>query len=435
MTKRCLITNPVSNANLLVGYLKEQGVDCYAVMEMDKVSKMPTLSEKKKGEFNAELYQGIFISAEQVPGPDELPFDIILAGSENGVFIADILSERHGLPGNDPAYSRLRRHKDAMQRALAEAGLACISTHVLEGKAAAQSVLEHWDAYPCVLKPQSSAGGEGVVFCRNRAELQSAILAADWGGFSSTWSDNDCFVLQPFVTGKEYVVDMVAQQGTYVVASVCRYIRCDELGIEGCPFVKKFTFLLDPSSDAVRALVDYAKHAASAMGIENGAIHMELLDSPNGPVMIEVGARLHGTITPVLFAHCYAPHLLEQLYFSSFAPAAELSDARLIKPGIISDVISTSPGVFGGTPEGLPAAVSQLSSVIGVQLNVEEGQPFKKTSDLFSSSMNAAFSHADAAVLWADVQVFEQLTASALNGAQLSPENWRFLKDEYLAYF
>ncbi|KAB0569729.1 ATP-grasp domain-containing protein [Pseudomonas palleroniana] len=430
MTKRCLITNPVSNANLLVGYLKAQGVDCYAVIEMDKVSRMPSLSEKKKGEFNAELYHGIFISAEQVPGPEELPFDIILAGSENGVALAERLSQRHGLAGNDPAHSGLRRHKDAMHRALAQAGLAAIPTCVLDGLSAALSLLPCWEAYPCVFKPQSSAGGEGVVFCRNRIELEQAFLGADWGGFSSTWSNNDCFVLQPFITGKEYVVDMVAQAGKYVVSSVCRYIRCDELGIDSCPFVKKFTFLLDPNCERLRALVAYAQQAACALGIHTGAIHMELLDSPAGPVMIEVGARLHGTITPALFEHCYDPHLLSQLYATSFA-RGEVGSARLIRRGIISDVISMAPGVFNGANE----ALAPLESFIGLQASVEVGERFKTTSDLFSSSMNAAFSHQDETVLWDDLAVFERWTETVLNGATLTPAAWQFLRNEYRAYF
>ncbi|MGC5701702.1 ATP-grasp domain-containing protein [Pseudomonas sp. NFXW11] len=435
MTKRCLITNPVSNANLLVGYLKEQGVDCYAVIEMDKVEKMPVLSETKKGEFNAELYQGIFISADDVPGPEALPFDIILAGSENGVFLADLLSQRHGLPGNDPQHSQLRRHKDAMQQALANAGLAFIPTRSIDGPQAAASVLEHWDSYPCVLKPHSSAGGEGVVLCRDRVELQQAIRGADWGGFSSTWSDNERFVLQPFITGKEYVVDMVAHEGQYFVSSVCRYIRCDELGIDSCPFVKKFTFLLDPGAKSLRALVEYAEKAAAALGIRTGAIHMELLDSPNGPVMIEVGARLHGTITPVLFAHCYEPHLLEQLYSSSVMGRDQVKPASLIQPGIISDVISSEPGVFNSPDNGFSTALDRLESLKGMQISIEQGERFKKTSDLFSSSMNAAFSHADDDILWQDLQAFEALTGSSLNGAQLSPPMWQYLREEYCAYF
>ncbi len=38
---------------------------------------------------------------------------------------------------------------------------------------------------------------------------------------------------------------------------------------------------------------------------------MEIMQTARGPVMIEVGARLHGRIAPTLFAHCYEDDLLE----------------------------------------------------------------------------------------------------------------------------
>lgn len=44
----CLIVNPVSNANILVRYLKRKGVDCYAIIELEKVAQIPKLSSKKK---------------------------------------------------------------------------------------------------------------------------------------------------------------------------------------------------------------------------------------------------------------------------------------------------------------------------------------------------------------------------------------------------
>ncbi len=433
MTKRCLLTNPVSNANLLARYLADQGVECYAVIEMDKVSQMPTLSSRKRSEFDTSLYQGIFLAQDEVPGPSELPFDAILAGSENGVVLADQLNHRHNLTGNAPSSSALRRHKDAMHQALQMAGLAFIPSRRLDRSQPIAELLETWSHYPCILKPQSSAGGEGVVLCRDSHELEHALHNANWGQYSATWTISDQFVLQPFIAGREYVVDMVAHEGHYAVASVCRYVRCDELGLPGCPFVKKFTFLLDPREASLSNLIDYAKRAASALEIRSGAVHMELLDGHSGPVMIEAAARLHGTIAPALFMHSYAPHLLEQLYLASLSGAESVPSARLIRRGIVSDVISASPGIFQGPPGGLTAWCSNLTSFCGLQLTVDEGAPFERTKDLFSSPLNAAFCHDDDDVLWSDLRRFELMTEQALGGTQIDEETWQRLRSEYHA--
>ncbi|WP_375650929.1 hypothetical protein [Bartonella sp. OT172YNZD] len=39
--------------------------------------------------------------------------------------------------------------------------------------------------------------------------------------------------------------------------------------------------------------------------------HMEIMQTARGPVMIEVGVRLHEEIAPTLFAHCYEDDSLE----------------------------------------------------------------------------------------------------------------------------
>lgn len=216
----CLIANPVSNANILVRYLKERGVDCYAIIELDKVARIPKLNAKKKGEFQAELYKGIFTSEDQLPPVESGLFDAVLAGSENGVFLAEKLAAHYRLPGNDPATSVRRRHKDQMQQSLAQAGLAFIPTVVVNGPASVGRAMAEWDQYPCILKPRSSAGGEGVQLCNNREELQKALDSTSWDTFSATWTVNDHFLIQPMIRGPEYVVDMVACAGNYVVSAV-----------------------------------------------------------------------------------------------------------------------------------------------------------------------------------------------------------------------
>ncbi len=39
--------------------------------------------------------------------------------------------------------------------------------------------------------------------------------------------------------------------------------------------------------------------------------HLEIMQTARGPVIIEVGACLHGGIASTLFAHCYEDDLLE----------------------------------------------------------------------------------------------------------------------------
>ncbi|MDZ5434589.1 ATP-grasp domain-containing protein [Pseudomonas fluorescens] len=432
----CLIANPVSNANILVRYLKERGVDCYAIIELDKVAQIPKLNAKKKGEFQAELYSGIFTSEDQLPPVESCLFDAVLAGSENGVFLAEKLAAHYSLPGNDPATSFRRRHKDQMQHSLAQAGLAFIPTLVLDWHESSGPAVAEWDHFPCILKPQSSAGGEGVQRCNNRSELQQALDNASWGTFSATWTINEHFLIQPMIQGPEYVVDMVACAGEYVISSVCRYVRSDELDIDGCDFVKKFTFMLPLDRPVSQALSDYAKHAAKALDITYGAVHMELVMGDGGPVMIEAAARMHGTITPQLFVDCYDASLLEQLYEAYFGDAKNMRNAVLKAPAIVSDVICVESGVFSTSEPLLEQRLAKLSSFKGYVCVISEGDEYKPTHNLFSSPMNASFCDTDIDRLWADVTAFDQAAEHLLGGVVFSEDGWGSIRrtyDEYLA--
>ena len=430
----CLITNPVSNANILVRYLKGKGVDCYAIIELDKVALIPKLNAKKKSEFQAGLYKGVFTSEDQLPAGESGLFDAVLPGSENGVFLAEKLAAKYSLFGNDPATSFRRRHKDEMQRSLANASLAFIPTTVLNGQKSAQSALARWDHYPCILKPQSSAGGEGVQRCNNRDELQRALDNASWDTFSATWTVNDHFLIQPMIQGHEYVVDLVACAGTYFIAAICRYVRSDELDIADCDFVKKFTFILPLDSPVSKILADYAKLAAKALDITYGAVHMELVLGKNGPVMIEAAARMHGTITPKLFTECYKPSLLDQLYEVYFGDADNLQDAVLIAPAVVSDVICIENGVCAISEAQMDEVLASLMSLKGYACVIGEGDEYVVTHDLFSSPMNACFCDADADKLWTDVAAFDQVAERLMGGVAVSAEGWRSIRSTYEGY-
>lgn len=87
----------------------------------------------------------------------------------------------------------------------------------------------------------------------------------------------------------------------------------------------------------MQPLLDYAKRAANALDIQVGPIHMEIIESRTGPVMIEAGSRLHGGIAPKLFLETYAPDLLTlsvQSYLNE-TPNVKEGKAKLVCSGKI----------------------------------------------------------------------------------------------------
>jgi hypothetical protein len=66
------------------------------------------------------------------------------------------------------------------------------------------------------------------------------------------------------------------------------------VAISGSRVVPGGIHLLDPATPRAKALIAYTLGVLEALGIENGAAHTELKLTPQGPALIETGARLMG---------------------------------------------------------------------------------------------------------------------------------------------
>jgi biotin carboxylase len=235
----------------------------------------------------------------------------VVAGCDTGVILTDDLSERLGLSGNDSSKSVIRRYKDQMQEALKLRGLRHIDTTVFKSfEDFSQRSNEFDDETSLVIKPINSAGSEGVRFAKGRQGLTKAIKASAWGQVNALGEVNSGFAVQPFIRGCEYVVDMVATSDGIFVASVCRSRKVE---MNGSRFVCDSVDLLDPQDAELNELIENAQEVARALGVVLGPIHMDLIwerDEPDGPVMIEAGARLPGAGLPSLYSEVYDPDLL-----------------------------------------------------------------------------------------------------------------------------
>lgn len=52
--------------------------------------------------------------------------------------------------------------------------------------------------------------------------------------------------------------------------------------------------LRSAAGDKEKALINYANQVVRALGIAQGPTHMEIILTPTGPCLVEVGTRCHG---------------------------------------------------------------------------------------------------------------------------------------------
>lgn len=326
--KTVLIVDPFSTGKLYAPLLNSQGVRCIAIIST------PHLPKHFINDLVRENFDEVFQWEESLLSTlEDIPITAIIAGCETAIYLTDYLTELLDVKGNSRITSDLRRNKFSMQEALKRHDLPHISSRILSSKSHIPGFLNSIDPeLEYVIKPLNSAATEGVVFAKGLEHVEAALTNAAWQQENDLGEINLGFIVQPFICGPEYVVDMVAFDGKYIIASVCKYAKIHK---NGSMFVYESLDTLDPADNSLKPLLDYAKLAAAALGIKVGPIHMEIIWSEAGPVMIEAGARLHGGIAPQLFEQVYQPDLLSlsvDCYLGRPAPEG-MSSSRQVRHG------------------------------------------------------------------------------------------------------
>ncbi|WP_013334268.1 ATP-grasp domain-containing protein [Gloeothece verrucosa] len=297
-----IIVDPFSTGRFYAPLFAARGYQCLAVISS------PNIPEHLIGDLQKQDFSDIFIWNETLLNVfKEVNIVAVVAGCETGVFLTDYLTDRLAIRGNPLATTDVRRHKHIMQKALESKGLPHIPSKFITNTEQIDELINLLDEIDYVVKPINSAATDGVVLTHGRIGVERALRNAAWNKNNDLGEKNLGFIVQPFISGTEYVVDLVAFNGNYIVASVCQYKK---IARNGGSFVYDSLDVLNPSQKDLQPLLDYAIKAANALDIQVGPIHMEIMWSPTGPVMIEAGSRLHGGIAPKLFAETYAPDLI-----------------------------------------------------------------------------------------------------------------------------
>ncbi|MDT0541265.1 hypothetical protein [Streptomyces lonegramiae] len=218
----------------------------------------------------------------------------VLAGTESGVLLAETLSHALGLPTNVPELLHARRDKALMAEAVRAAGLATPHSTVVRSARAAADWFAASGLAEAVVKPLASAGTDGVTFCgspEEAARAGHAVLSAP----NAFGEPNRAVLVQQRVHGTEYYINTVSAAGIHHTAEIWRYTK--RVGPEATP-IYDFEEPVAPASAEGQVLTAFAGEVLDALGIAETPAHTEVMLTPEGPVLIETGARLGGATAP-----------------------------------------------------------------------------------------------------------------------------------------
>jgi biotin carboxylase len=212
--------------------------------------------------------------------------DAVLAVDDQGLVVAAAASARLGLTHNPIDAVAATRDKSVLRARLAAAAVAQPDHRVVTpGQSVAGAAAQI--GYPCVVKPVSRSGSQGVI--RVDDDIQASAAAER---VRAIVGPGEPILVEGFVAGAEVAVEALLVDGVLEVLAV--FDKPDPL--DG-PFFEE-TIYVTPSRQPAPILASLAATvttAAAAVGLREGPVHAELRVGADGRlVVIEVAARSIG---------------------------------------------------------------------------------------------------------------------------------------------
>ncbi|TCW82127.1 carboxylate--amine ligase [Burkholderia sp. SRS-46] len=145
--------------------------------------------------------------------------------------------------------------------------------------------------FPCVVKPLRDAGAYGVSLCADEADYRRAVARLRDGGSLSMLGDpHREFLVEEFVEGPFYGAELIHNQGRWHVLGINRIFVSphDSLCMTGISHPSDL-----PDGDAAR-LAGTIVEWVDALGLRGGALNVEFILAPHGPVLVEINLRIAG---------------------------------------------------------------------------------------------------------------------------------------------
>jgi biotin carboxylase len=273
---------------------------------------------------------------------------LVSPGSDWPVGIAARVAERIGLPHPiDGRTGSIATSKTRQREAFAAAG-------VPHARAFDPRDLEI--PVPCVVKAADRQGQRGLTLVRHSEDLAAAIDGA------AAQSRGGGVLVEQLVDGPEVTVNAFSSDGRFAPLTVT-----DRLTAEPPAFGVALAHVW-PSAHDVEGAVEVARRAVEAVGIRNGPSYTQLRLGPEGPVVMEVAARLGGGHDAEL---CHAATGVD---LNGLVVSAAIGEPVSIADMAACQARSHVPTGHGATVAFLVPPVGRLEQVEGVdQAGAVEG--------------------------------------------------------------
>jgi len=139
----------------------------------------------------------------------------------------------------------------------------------------------------CIIKPADNSGSRGIQLLSDLTDDEAINMAYH---YSKSFSRSGVIVVEEYMDGPEVSVETLSVDG------VCHIIQITDKLTTGAPYFVEIGHN-EPSmlpEEVKLKIQEVTKAAVQAIGIKNGPSHTEIKVTPEGPKIVEIGARLGG---------------------------------------------------------------------------------------------------------------------------------------------
>lgn len=409
--KKAVVVDALSTGRFFPELLNLRGLDVIHVISSRDfppylTETIPSLSCRKTIYFNGDIPRLI----------DELiPDNPILAipGAETGVELADAIAEGLSLPGNGTGKSRARRDKFLMQEEVRRRGLPTLDYCCSGDLEELTEWFDRTENRPVVFKLSESSATDGLHFLEDRVEL-SRRFHQYIGKPNALGQVNQQVLLQTYARGVEFVFNTVSYHGHHYFTDCWEYRKAM---VEGGGLIYDYALLMKYPSEEWRDVKNYVRGVLDALDVKIGPAHTEIMQTAQGPTLIETGTRVMGaSFPPDLVSECIGWNQLELTLDSYLDPKSFLEKLRepyRVKKYIMCKVL-ISP--ISGRLKSLPGmdTIRHLPTFHSDHLHVEPGGELRRTIDLFSSPGTVMLVHEDPEMIEQDYRTIRDLEQDGL---------------------
>ena len=204
---------------------------------------------------------------------------VVTASTDKPLRMMARIAERYGFPFVSERTAIASTDKRLMKEAFIKAGVPCAKGRIVRNIADTEGL-----ELPLVIKPRDNSGSRGVVVCRSREELSTAITDA------LSFSHLDSVLAEEFIEGDEYSIESLHLGGSSTV------LQFTEKRITPFPHTVELghvqpAALSDSQKEEIRRIV---ARTGECLGFDNCPSHTEVKINPRGIFVIETSPRLGG---------------------------------------------------------------------------------------------------------------------------------------------